>query len=728
MLSASSAGDQTRASTGTRTGLEIELEELRARAKSMQISVGGAVKVGSVVKREMRVVERVKEARRERERGREERERGMLYEGKAGKWEGKTEERGANANVGGGRGGCVTTMLREDEARVRGLRRERERDKDGMESIRIRKMEVRDKVLEYYNAKGAPSPSSRSGKAGVSGGDIGGDKGKDGGGKAVFAIGNKLNGKQLGKLKAGMSRPKMTMAWGKRSPSPGKGSPEKGGANGLGTDSPTATATATATTTTTTAHDDGRLSPTQDVHAGKQQPPPPAPRTPSPFKAGTTNAGDKEVAMINESAGGGRGGETHTDEGETHTDEGETHTDDGETHTDDGEGAVGTAAGDSPASASASASASTSGGTPSPSKGRSTPSPTKFGGLGSKMSGMKKLTSLKPKGGMMRGGLGLTKIGKGFTTALRERRPSFGGGNMLGALGRRFSRSGSISEGDKKGYEYNYRRMSAEARKLWGQVDMRWKEGEGGVVKVVARDLVMKAVSKGYEHALRRSKLNFSHSFVEVERYMSPERKRRIEDGLEAEYFKNFDNFDAAKDDEVFTANDVFRPDQVSKYGSSLEELYSIPSPLKSSSPRLLPIKQENIWSQVERAFRTTARRPLPPEEPEPVPEVQEEPPVMKVKRVPRVWKERVTWLDELIRRSRNNLGGGDGGGHLGPIPDLVGEGKKGSKRMDDTPDWLKSGESWAGKRRRMADGFVEVCMDKKEAKERADGVLKGNK
>jgi len=57
-----------------------------------------------------------------------------------------------------------------------------------------------------------------------------------------------------------------------------------------------------------------------------------------------------------------------------------------------------------------------------------------------------------------------------------------------------------------------------------------------------------------------------------------------------------------------------------------------------------------------------------------------------------------------------------------------VGEGKKGSKRMDDTPDWLKSGESWAGKRRRMADGFVEVCMDKKEAKERADGVLKGNK
>ena len=320
--------------------------------------------------------------------------------------------------------------------------------------------------------------------------------------------------------------------------------------------------------------------------------------------------------------------------------------------------------------------------------------------------------------------LKLGKLGQGLN-AIRERRPSF-----ADAMKNPFGRKSNANADNAPAYKYSYKEMSKNAKTLWSK-DSR---------EMIAREFAQNVILKGYGHALRRNKTYHGHSFEEVQRYMSPERKKRMnfdDNGNDDDDDDDNDdnnnnnnnsnnnndnddnkNYDGNEYDDNNEFNTLFHPINASKYAIELDELYSTPSPQKPPPERFSRIPQENIWTQVERVFRTTARKKIPTPPPVIVPEVIEEIVKPPTPRVPFNWKDRVTWLDELIAMSNANYGGSDGG-IGGEVPSLI----KQTKRRQ-TEDWLKSGEPWARTRTDNSKQFLKLLIDKKAAKKRIDEKL----
>jgi len=181
-----------------------------------------------------------------------------------------------------------------------------------------------------------------------------------------------------------------------------------------------------------------------------------------------------------------------------------------------------------------------------------------------------------------------------------------------------------------------------------------------------------------------------------------------------------------ALEDEIFGHNgldDVFNTSSMYRESTmSLDDMYNPapPSPIHArlsalESPSMASIRsaegQENFWAVVERVFYVKPSK----QKVEVVVEIEEEVAVVrKVIVEPRVkytWVERRTWLDEMIKISHDNYGGGDGGVG-GEMPDLLAEGGGGGVKRVQVKDFKKRGEAWARKRIRIATGFGRLLAD----------------
>ena len=281
----------------------------------------------------------------------------------------------------------------------------------------------------------------------------------------------------------------------------------------------------------------------------------------------------------------------------------------------------------------------------------------------------------------------LTALGAGLTH-LRERRPSLG--NMMknpftGLTGR----GGKEAKGVEQ-YKFEYSEMAKGARKLWGK----------GAREKVAREFARGVLEVGWRRAVEREGRRLMHSF---EGSSGEEQER--------EHFRPIDGSELD-----------FEPVH-SLYATSLPEIYSS-SPSPKKPPKITSPTQENIWSQVERVFRNKHVPLVVPSPPPPaVPQVVEEPPGRKVPRVKWKWTERVTWLDEIIRVSNANYGGGDGGGQEVGGGKEKGQGRKGRKDGQDN-DFKKFGEPWAKKRIGLAATFEEMMLKRRKATLVVEGMF----
>ena len=130
---------------------------------------------------------------------------------------------------------------------------------------------------------------------------------------------------------------------------------------------------------------------------------------------------------------------------------------------------------------------------------------------------------------------------------------------------------------------------------------------------------------------------------------------------------------------------------------------------------------QENFWAVVGRVFRPNKSKEVVKEEivlEEEVPIVER---VIVERRIGYTWVERRTWLDEAIKISNDNYGGGDGGVG-GPVPDLIKDVK--IHRKDLLDDGRKEGWSWSKKRIESARKFGGGIMNADEVLDVIKGKL----
>jgi hypothetical protein len=130
---------------------------------------------------------------------------------------------------------------------------------------------------------------------------------------------------------------------------------------------------------------------------------------------------------------------------------------------------------------------------------------------------------------------------------------------------------------------------------------------------------------------------------------------------------------------------------------------------------------QENFWSVVGRVFRPNKSKEVVEEEvvlEEEVPKVER---VVVEKRIGLTWVERRTWIDNVIKISNDNYGGGDGGVG-GPVPNLIEDVKV--CRPDLLDDQRKEGQSWSRKRIDSARRFDKKIMNADDVLEEIKGKL----
>ena len=246
---------------------------------------------------------------------------------------------------------------------------------------------------------------------------------------------------------------------------------------------------------------------------------------------------------------------------------------------------------------------------------------------------------------------------------------------------------------------FSYRKVALAARETWSKQPSAHDE--------FVRGYVRGCILFGVRRATDRLQMQRHTPFEDPAEREDGGWRRQDSAGGEGPVFKPDDD----DDDVPFNANN-------SVYSSTLEELFSsVSSPIKVEQSTLSIDEQESFWSVVERAFFVVPKKPPLP----PPPIVDEEPPPPeKVPVVPRVklaWKERITWLDEVIKLHNDNYGGGEGqGGDGGELRMLSqNSGLNQYKRPPAEPDWLKRGTPWADKRVKNAKEFVDLTASEEK-------------
>jgi hypothetical protein len=258
---------------------------------------------------------------------------------------------------------------------------------------------------------------------------------------------------------------------------------------------------------------------------------------------------------------------------------------------------------------------------------------------------------------------------------------------------------------------FSYKETAMKARVLWGSGENR--RGE------IAQNFVRGCIVFACVNVLERERRQHVKSFSERQTWSS--KKPAL--GLEAEFNEEADlpqNSVPHDLDDIFAAGSLHRSSTM-----SLDDLYSAagpPSPIHSRL-RAMETSQnfhspgsvrsgedgENFWSVVERVFFVQK-----PKDEVVVEEVVEEVVVPRKKkaveeRVKWEWRDKVTWVDDAIKISTSNYGGGEGPGVGVPAAELkVG----GEVKHVQTKDFKKRGEAWSRKRLSLARTFAALVGD----------------
>jgi hypothetical protein len=307
----------------------------------------------------------------------------------------------------------------------------------------------------------------------------------------------------------------------------------------------------------------------------------------------------------------------------------------------------------------------------------------------------------------------------GFGKALPSPKKTIFGGNPFGNIKNKVKR-GMTKIGNKMGFThgegdgFSYMIEAHKARSKWKQQEAMGKDE-------LIRSFVTSVVVLGAIKVIRAKQREYVPAFSDKKPW-NGERRRGESIEVEDDTTPPVSSSDNVGDGKLtLPPLEVDAPDSTASLSNlyrtaSFSPVHSIRGEESEFSFNRSEIEgQENFWSVVGRVFRPNKSKEVEEKEiilEKEVPKVEQ---VFVEKRIGFTWVERRTWLDEAIKISNDNYGGGDGGVG-GPVPNLIKDVKV--CRPDLLDDKRKEGLSWSGKRIESARKFDKRIMN-------ADNVLK---